>query len=112
MPHIPQGTTDTVALELFDPALDAALRARTRGDGQVSVHRRDAWEALRALTPFPSPSPEPHACAPPSDPRCSRPSSSSRSRSRRRALRASALRSARSSRTIGRFVGIGTTPRL
>ena len=25
MPHIPQGTTDTVALELFDPALDAAL---------------------------------------------------------------------------------------
>lgn len=26
MPHIPQGTTDTVALELFDPALDAALR--------------------------------------------------------------------------------------
>lgn len=26
MPHIPQGTTDTVDLELFDPALDAALR--------------------------------------------------------------------------------------
>lgn len=26
MPHIPQGTTDTVALELFEPALDAALR--------------------------------------------------------------------------------------
>ena len=25
MPHIPQGTTDTVALELFEPALDAAL---------------------------------------------------------------------------------------
>lgn len=23
MPHIPQGTTDTVTLELFDPALDA-----------------------------------------------------------------------------------------
>lgn len=26
MPHIPQGTTDTVALELFEPALGAALR--------------------------------------------------------------------------------------
>ena len=26
MPHIPQGTTDTVALELFEPSLDAALR--------------------------------------------------------------------------------------
>lgn len=26
MPHIPKGTTDTVALELFAPALEAALR--------------------------------------------------------------------------------------
>ena len=26
MPHIPQGTTDTLTLELFDPALEAALR--------------------------------------------------------------------------------------
>ena len=26
MPHIPQGTTDTVQLELFQPALEAALR--------------------------------------------------------------------------------------
>ena len=26
MPHIPKGTTDTVALELFEPALEAALR--------------------------------------------------------------------------------------
>ena len=26
MPHIPQGTTDTVRLELFEPALEAALR--------------------------------------------------------------------------------------
>jgi 23S rRNA (adenine2030-N6)-methyltransferase len=35
------------------PEDHAALRARFRGDPQVSVHRRDAWEALRALTPFP-----------------------------------------------------------
>ena len=26
MPHIPQGTTDTLTLELFDPALESALR--------------------------------------------------------------------------------------
>ena len=26
MPHIPQGTTDTLTLELFDPALEAALQ--------------------------------------------------------------------------------------
>ena len=26
MPHIPQGTTDTLTLELFGPALEAALR--------------------------------------------------------------------------------------
>ncbi|MDO4315895.1 MAG: DUF1643 domain-containing protein, partial [Oscillospiraceae bacterium] len=26
MPHIPQGTTDTVRLELFEPALEAALQ--------------------------------------------------------------------------------------
>ena len=31
MPHIPQGTTDTVALELFEPALDAALRPSPEG---------------------------------------------------------------------------------
>jgi 23S rRNA (adenine2030-N6)-methyltransferase len=31
----------------------AALRARFRADPRVSVHRRGAWEALRALTPFP-----------------------------------------------------------
>jgi 23S rRNA (adenine2030-N6)-methyltransferase len=31
----------------------AILRARFRDDPRVSVHRRDAWEALRALTPFP-----------------------------------------------------------
>jgi 23S rRNA (adenine2030-N6)-methyltransferase len=30
----------------------AALRARFRGDPLVAVHRRDGWEALRALTPF------------------------------------------------------------
>ena len=26
MPHIPKGTTDTVPLELFEPALEAALQ--------------------------------------------------------------------------------------
>lgn len=31
----------------------ATLRALFRGDPRVAVHRRDAWEALRALTPFP-----------------------------------------------------------
>ncbi len=42
-----------VCVELH-PADQAALRARFRGDPQVAVHRRrDAWEALRALTPLP-----------------------------------------------------------
>lgn len=31
----------------------AVLRPRFRGDGQVAVHHRDGWEALKALTPFP-----------------------------------------------------------
>jgi 23S rRNA (adenine2030-N6)-methyltransferase len=35
------------------PEDHATLRARFRGDGQVAVHHRDGWEALRALTPFP-----------------------------------------------------------
>jgi 23S rRNA (adenine2030-N6)-methyltransferase len=35
------------------PEDHAALRARFAGDRQVAVHRRDAWEAVRALTPFP-----------------------------------------------------------
>lgn len=41
-----------VCVELH-PEEHAALRARFRGDPRVAVHRRDAWEALRALTPFP-----------------------------------------------------------
>ena len=41
-----------VCVELH-PEEHAALRTRFRADPQVSVHRRDAWEALRALTPFP-----------------------------------------------------------
>ena len=41
-----------VCVELH-PGEHAALRARFRDDGRVSVHRRDGWEALRALTPFP-----------------------------------------------------------
>lgn len=31
----------------------ARLRARFRDDAHMAVHRRDGWEALRALTPFP-----------------------------------------------------------
>ena len=31
----------------------ATLRALFRGDPQVAVHKRDGWEALTALTPFP-----------------------------------------------------------
>jgi 23S rRNA (adenine2030-N6)-methyltransferase len=34
------------------PEDHAALRAHFARDGQVAVHRRDAWEAIRALTPF------------------------------------------------------------
>lgn len=41
-----------VCVELH-PEEHAALRARFRADPRVSVHRRDGWEALRALTPFP-----------------------------------------------------------
>jgi 23S rRNA (adenine2030-N6)-methyltransferase len=41
-----------VCVELHEEE-HAALRARFRADPRVSVHRRDAWEALRALTPFP-----------------------------------------------------------
>jgi 23S rRNA (adenine2030-N6)-methyltransferase len=41
-----------LACELH-PEDHAALRARFRRDPQVSVHLRDGWEALRALTPFP-----------------------------------------------------------
>jgi 23S rRNA (adenine2030-N6)-methyltransferase len=41
-----------ICVELH-PEDHVALRARFRGDGQVAVHRRDAWEALRALTPLP-----------------------------------------------------------
>jgi 23S rRNA (adenine2030-N6)-methyltransferase len=41
-----------VCVELH-PEEHAALRACFRADPRVSVHRRDAWEALRALTPFP-----------------------------------------------------------
>jgi len=35
------------------PEEHAALRRLFAGDPQTSVHRRDAYEALRALTPFP-----------------------------------------------------------
>ena len=41
-----------VCVELH-PGEHAALRARFGADPRVSVHRRDGWEALRALTPFP-----------------------------------------------------------
>ena len=41
-----------LACELH-PEDAALLRAAFRRDGQVAVHRRDGWEALKALTPFP-----------------------------------------------------------
>lgn len=44
---------DRLALVELHPEDHATLKARFRGDPQVAVHRRDAWEALRALTPFP-----------------------------------------------------------
>jgi 23S rRNA (adenine2030-N6)-methyltransferase len=44
---------DRLACVELHPEEHAALRARFRADPRVSVHRRDAWEALRALTPFP-----------------------------------------------------------
>ena len=44
---------DRLALCELHPEDHAVLRARYRGDGQVAVHRRDAWEAVEALTPFP-----------------------------------------------------------
>ena len=44
---------DHLALCELHPEDAATLRAAFRGDPQVSVHRRDAYEALAALTPFP-----------------------------------------------------------
>jgi 23S rRNA (adenine2030-N6)-methyltransferase len=44
---------DRLACVELHPEDHAALRAAFRGDPQVAVHRRDAWEALRALTPPP-----------------------------------------------------------
>ena len=44
---------DRLACVELHPAEHAALRSRFGADPQVAVHRRDGWEALRALTPFP-----------------------------------------------------------
>lgn len=44
---------DQLTLCELHPEDHATLRARYRGDRQVAVHGRDAWEALEALTPFP-----------------------------------------------------------
>ncbi|SDB10383.1 23S rRNA (adenine(2030)-N(6))-methyltransferase RlmJ [Belnapia rosea] len=44
---------DHLAACELHPEDHAALRAHFRRDAQVSIHRRDGWEALRALTPFP-----------------------------------------------------------
>ena len=41
-----------MAVELH-PEDHARLKAHFKRDTQVAVHKRDAWEALRALTPFP-----------------------------------------------------------
>lgn len=44
---------DRLVLCELHPEDHATLRARYRRDQQVAVHRRDAWEAMEALTPFP-----------------------------------------------------------
>ena len=44
---------DRLLLCELHPDDHATLKARFRGDPQVAVHRRDAYEALTALTPFP-----------------------------------------------------------
>jgi 23S rRNA (adenine2030-N6)-methyltransferase len=44
---------DRLMLCELHPEDHATLKARYRGDAQVAVHRRDGWEALGALTPFP-----------------------------------------------------------
>jgi 23S rRNA (adenine2030-N6)-methyltransferase len=44
---------DQLVLCELHPEDHATLRGRYRGDPQVAVHRRDAWEAVEALTPFP-----------------------------------------------------------
>jgi 23S rRNA (adenine2030-N6)-methyltransferase len=44
---------DRLALVELHEEDHATLRGFFRRDDRVAVHRRDAWEALRALTPFP-----------------------------------------------------------
>ncbi len=44
---------DRLVLCELHPEDHATLRGAFRGDPQVAVHRRDAWEAVEALTPFP-----------------------------------------------------------
>jgi 23S rRNA (adenine2030-N6)-methyltransferase len=44
---------DRLLLCELHPEDHATLRGQFRGDAQVAVHRRDAYEALTALTPFP-----------------------------------------------------------
>ncbi|MGG5821945.1 23S rRNA (adenine(2030)-N(6))-methyltransferase RlmJ [Falsiroseomonas sp. HW251] len=44
---------DRLVLCELHPEDHAALRERFRRDAQVAVHRRDAYEAITALTPFP-----------------------------------------------------------
>ncbi|MBP0462285.1 23S rRNA (adenine(2030)-N(6))-methyltransferase RlmJ [Roseomonas sp. PWR1] len=44
---------DRLACCELHPEDHAALRTLFARDRQVAVHRRDAWEAIRALTPFP-----------------------------------------------------------
>lgn len=44
---------DRLALVELHPEDHATLRAAFRRDPRVATHHRDAWEAIRALTPFP-----------------------------------------------------------
>ena len=50
MPHIPQGTTDTVALELFEPALDAALRPSPDYDVSRWLYVPNTYSEYRYLS--------------------------------------------------------------
>ena len=44
---------DRLMLCELHPEDHATLKARFKGDAQVAVHKRDAYESLTALTPFP-----------------------------------------------------------
>ena len=72
MPHIPQGTTDTVALELFEPALDAALRPSPDYDVSRWLYVPNTYSEYRYILGSTPPPPRRTRWTPP----CSPPSAS------------------------------------